>query len=718
MKTRPVDKLTDMHIRWKLLILLLTIALTPLAVVSGLSVKSMRSLGRNLAGEVRQSLTDSAENQLGQLIGAYGSTVSSEANSLEFALRLQAREVENFLQTEKPRPRKVWLVEDFDNNDPGLALTIDKNRTIAEPDGERRSIPVSYDEQAFYVSPGVARNALRADMRRLTLMTPVYRSLQHAHKDKIHWQYTTLENGLHSVYPGHGGIPERYDPRERPWYKNAKEANDLVWNPPIVDASTRQVMLTVSAPIRRPNGDLAGVTAIDIRMLDVVDLVDLPEQWRDGAQVFLVVRDETPGNELDHLSILAQQDPVSAGANWDVAPEIEWLESVDKEPFHDMLEDMAARRTGVQQMRFEDRNSLWAYGAVDNRDSHLVVIVPRKLIVAEAMGAEELALAKTTRHLQYIGGVLLIALVLIAVIALVGSRSVTRPIHELVDAANKFADGDLDVRVSINSGDELEDLGNAFNSMAPKLRDRVRMLDSLSLAMEVQQSLLPSEAPDIPGFDIAGRSVYCDETGGDYFDFFDFRGANEAMLGLAVGDVSGHGIASALLMTTARALLHANASKPGSLTELMAVINNQLARDTAQGRFMTLAFMKLDIEKRSFRYVSAGHDPSILYKPDENRFEELRNDDIPLGIAENWEYREYAHEALNPGEVLVIATDGVWDTRSEAGELFGKDRLREVIRNNADHSAEFIIDAVIATLDEFRQSEPRRDDVTLVVIKG
>lgn len=707
-----------MRIRWKLLILLLTIALTPLAVVSGLSVKSMRSLGQNLAVEVRQSLTDSAENQLGQLIQTYSKTVASEADSIELALRLQAREVENALRIQTPPRRKVWSVEDFDNNDAGLGLTIDEHHMVIGPDGNQQSIPLSYAEQGFYVSPGESREALLADMRRLSAMTPVYRSMQRAHKDMIHWQYTALESGLHSNFPGHGGIPDGYDPRDRPWYRHAKEVNDLVWNPPIVDATTRQVMLTVSAPVRRPNGALAGVTAIDVRMLDVVDIVDLPEDWCEGSLVFLVVRTESPGSDVDHLAILAQHEPDLSEARWDLEPEIEWLVSADKEPFAEMLEDMAAHRAGVRQMRFQDKNALWAYGAVDNEDSQLVVIVPRKLIVADAMVAEEWALLRTTRHLQYVGVVLLIALVLIAIIALVGSRTVTRPILSLVDAAHQIADGDLNVRVAIHSGDELEDLGNAFNSMAPKLRDRVRMLDSLSLAMEVQQSLLPSEPPEIPGFDIAGRSVYCDETGGDYYDFFDFRDEGEGVLGLAVGDVSGHGIASALLMTTARALLHANASKPGSLAELMVVINDQLARDAAQGRFMTLSFMLLDTKDRSIRYVSAGHDPSIIYHPEEDRFTELRNDDIPLGIAEHWVFREYAHESLNPGEVLVIATDGVWDTRNERDELFGKDRLREVIRNNAERSAHEIIDAVAATLDDFRQDEPSRDDVTLVVIKG
>jgi len=707
-----------MRIRWKLLILLLTIALTPLAVVSSLSVRSMRQLGRDLASEARQSLTDSATNQLRQLIRSYSTTLASEADSIELALRLQAREVENALRVDDPPSRKVWFVEDFDNADAGLGLTIDEHHVVALPSGERRPIPISYAEQAFYTAPGADPGDLQSATRRLAALTPVYRSLQRAHENLIHWQYTTLANGLHSTYPGHGGFPTGYDPRDRPWYRQAEEVGDVVWNQPIVDAATRQVMLTVSTPIRYPNSDMAGVTAIDVRMLDVVDLVDLPENWREGARVFLVVRSETPGNSVDHLAILAQHEPIGSGAMWDVEPPIEWLESADETPFLSMLEDMRSQRSGVKQMRFQEKQALWAHGPVNNRDSHLVVIVPRRTVVADAVVAEESALGQTTRHLQYVGAVLLIALVIIAAIALIGSRTVTEPIRSLVDAAHRFAEGDLDVRVTIRSGDELEELGNAFNEMAPKLRERLRMLDSLTLAMEVQQSLLPASPPVVPGFDIAGRSLYCDETGGDYFDFFDFRSEQGGTLGLAVGDVSGHGIASALLMTTARALLHAEASRPGSLAGVMTVINEQLTRDAVQGRFMTLTFMLLDIESKAVRYVSAGHDPAMVYRPDRDDFEELCNDDIPLGIRPDWVYREHQRASLQPGEILFMATDGVWDTRSEAGELFGKDRLRETVRNNATYTAEEIIDAVIATLDGFRGDEPRRDDVTITGVKA
>jgi len=718
MKTPTVDKLVRMQIRWKLLILLLTIALTPLAVVSGLSVYSMQSLGQDLAIKVRDSLANDATNQLEQLIGTYSATIASNRDSIELALRLQASEVEKALAIKTPHPVKVWTTLEFDNNNPELTLTTDEHHTRVDFGGEHRPIRMSFDEQAYYTPPGIEPSNLRSDMRRLATMTPLYQSLQSEHQDMIHWQYTALENGLHSTYPGHGEIPQDYDPRERPWYRSAISANNLIWNQPIVDASTRQVMLTVSAPVSRPNGALAGVTAIDVRMLDIVDLVNLPEAWRDGAEVFLVVRSETPGAETGHLAILAQREPASEGARWDIEPAQEWLDSTDDEPFQAMFEDMTRGATGVQTMRHGDHISLWAYGSVDKRDAQLVVIVPRKLIVADAMSAEDAALKRTTTHLQYIGLVLLAALILIAAVALVGSRTVTEPIRSLVEAANHIADGNLEVRVAINTGDELEDLGDAFNSMAPKLRDRVRMLDSLSLASEVQQSLLPGAAPKVPGIDIAGRSVYCDETGGDYYDFFDFRAAEKGSLGLVVGDVSGHGIASALLMASTRALLHSDGTAPASLSSLISVINNQLSRDSAQGRFMTLAYLMLDVEDCSIRYVSAGHDPTLVYIPGEDRFEELRTDDIPLGITEDWEYREYHRASLNPGEVLVIATDGVWDTRSEEGKLFGKERFNDVIRNNAQRSANEIINAVIGTLNRFRKTEPQRDDITLVIIKG
>ena len=147
---------------------------------------------------------------------------------------------------------------------------------------------------------------------------------------------------------------------------------------------------------------------------------------------------------------------------------------------------------------------------------------------------------------------------------------------------------------------------------------------ALEVAHEVQQNLLPEDTPELPGFDISAAVVYCDETGGDYFDFIPCEDEDCERFGIAVGDVTGHGVGAALLMATARALIRGYASRPDSLADSITRVNRLLAADVGQsGNFMSLFFLQLDSDSRTIRWVRAGHDPAILFNPKTEGFEEL-----------------------------------------------------------------------------------------------
>jgi sigma-B regulation protein RsbU (phosphoserine phosphatase) len=290
-------------------------------------------------------------------------------------------------------------------------------------------------------------------------------------------------------------------------------------------------------------------------------------------------------------------------------------------------------------------------------------------------------------------------------------------VAELARAARRIAAGDLEARASVASRDELGELGRAFNEMVPQLADRLRLRESLNLAMEVQQRLLPAGAPEIPGLDIAGRSIYCDETGGDYYDFLEMTKLDAGRLGVVVGDVTGHGIAAALLMATARALLRSRTDEAGNLARMISEVNRHLVADTGSARFMTLVYLVIDVPQRRLRWVCAGHDAPISYNQAADSFGELSGAGIPLGIEREWAYEEYTQEAPPDGCVVVIGTDGIWEARNPAGEMFGKDALRRVIRENARRSAEEISTAITEALRTFCGTHPQEDDVTLVVLK-
>jgi len=244
------------------------------------------------------------------------------------------------------------------------------------------------------------------------------------------------------------------------------------------------------------------------------------------------------------------------------------------------------------------------------------------------------------------------------------------------------------------------------------------LLGSLEVASEVQRNMLPQNNPKIEGFDIAGKSIYCSETGGDYYDFLNVSNGFPGRFSVVVGDVTGHGVAAALLMASARALIRSEAFYAGSISHVVTEANHHLTLDVQEtGRFMTLFYATLDQANRSLQWVRAGHDPAILYDPVTNNFEELQGSGIALGVDKDWQYEENEKTGLSNGQIIFIGTDGIWEARNQAGEMFGKDRLYNIIRQKAAGSASEIVGTVTDALYHFRNGIKAEDDVTMVVIK-
>jgi len=250
------------------------------------------------------------------------------------------------------------------------------------------------------------------------------------------------------------------------------------------------------------------------------------------------------------------------------------------------------------------------------------------------------------------------------------------------------------------------------------LTERVRMRQGLELAMEVQQNLLPKADPKVDGVDIAGKSIYCDETGGDYYDYLNLNHGKEDRMGVVVGDVSEHGMPAALLMATARSSLRQRSILPGDIATIVSDLNRQLAEDVqTSGRFMTLFYLTIDPKNRVLQWVRAGHDPAIFYDPTTDTFEELRGSGIALGVDENWKYQANEKSDLVSGQIILLGTDGIWEARNPKGEMFGKSRLKEIIRSHATEPAKQIVDTVIKESEQFRNQLSIEDDFTLVVVK-
>ena len=262
-----------------------------------------------------------------------------------------------------------------------------------------------------------------------------------------------------------------------------------------------------------------------------------------------------------------------------------------------------------------------------------------------------------------------------------------------------------------------DDSDNVIGNMA-FVTDMTEQKKALALAAEVQKSLLPQGSPQIQGLDVAGKNVSCEEIGGDYFDFLGKSEYPNAPFSIVVGDITGHGVDAALLMTSARAFLRMRAAQSGNISDIITEMNRHLALDVLDtGRFMTLFYMAIDPPNERLQWVRAGHDPAILYDPNQNRFEELAGTGIALGVKDDFRYETYKKTGLANGQIVAIGTDGIWEACNPSGEMFGKKRFQRVIREYAKEDAGNILSAVYDQLDHFTRGLKSEDDITLMVAK-
>jgi sigma-B regulation protein RsbU (phosphoserine phosphatase) len=244
---------------------------------------------------------------------------------------------------------------------------------------------------------------------------------------------------------------------------------------------------------------------------------------------------------------------------------------------------------------------------------------------------------------------------------------------------------------------------------------------SLALAGEVQKSLLPQQSPRVKGFDIAGRTLSCDEIGGDYFDYLLEQQCSQPHLDIIVGDVTGHGVEAALLMTSARAVLRmkAQTSPCQPVSQIATEINRYLVRDVLDtGRFMTMFYLRIALNEGRIGWVRAGHPAAVVYSPAKDRFRELMGQGLALGLDPAYAYQENTAPGIAAGDIVAIGTDGIWETVDRVQEPYGKKRFYEVIRKNAALSAEEIMDAVYTDLKRFSLGTMQEDDITLVIVKS
>ena len=241
--------------------------------------------------------------------------------------------------------------------------------------------------------------------------------------------------------------------------------------------------------------------------------------------------------------------------------------------------------------------------------------------------------------------------------------------------------------------------------------DKARLDREIEIASQIQQTLLPKLLPDLPGVAVAGFTLECHSVGGDCFDVISLEGGR---LGFFVGDVTGKGISAALLATLLQGVFFTTATMDLPLHDIFARVNNYLCERTTDSRYATAFYGVLDAEGR-FEYVNAGHVPPLIVRRS-GALEALSSLNPPVGMFGGTEYQSTSAK-LDPGDFLVIYSDGVSEAANNESEFFEEARLRALIREFRGTTAQELATAIWAGVKTFAAGAPQSDDSTVLVIQ-
>lgn len=258
--------------------------------------------------------------------------------------------------------------------------------------------------------------------------------------------------------------------------------------------------------------------------------------------------------------------------------------------------------------------------------------------------------------------------------------------------------------------EELEFVVGAVHATLTTRLLKERLGRSMQEAAEIQASLLPAAAPYMPGFELAGASIPAEEVGGDFFDYLPL---DSETLGLAVGDASGHGLPAALLVRDVVVGLRMGMGREARAGRVLERLNGVIHASTLSSHFVSLVYLELE-RGGLVEYWNAGHEPPLLFDGQGSRL--LHSREPVLGPLSDPRFRRrFAH--LDRGATLVLYTDGIVERRHADGEVFGAERLTQVVGASLDLPAQRIIERVFAASEDFGGGAPWEDDATVVVLR-
>lgn len=306
--------------------------------------------------------------------------------------------------------------------------------------------------------------------------------------------------------------------------------------------------------------------------------------------------------------------------------------------------------------------------------------------------------------------------------AILYAGTITKPVRKLKEGAEIFATGKFDYRVDVKTKDELETLANSFNKMAADLEIstkalvyKERVAKELELAAKIQKQLLPTQMPKIKGLDISAGLLPAEEIGGDCYDFIRI---NEDRLVMYIGDVTGHGVPSGIVVSIANALAYHLADKE-DLLNVMISMNKVIKEKTASNMFLTMVMLDWDAAANKLRFVNAGHEQMIHYHAKDKKVTLTPPGGLALGMFQDiGRLLKLQEVEMEKDDVLVLYSDGIPESWKNETEMYGMGRFKRAVNDYSDLPSSIAIrNALLADVKEFSGKYKQMDDITLIVLK-
>ena len=526
-------------------------------------------------------------------------------------------------------------------------------------------------------------------------------------------------------------IRNSYDPRERSWYKLGRDVSEPVFTDAYLDAGTGDLCVSAVMSYYDVNG-FAGVVGLDCSIQDLY------------AQIM-----ETAISSNEHSFILGKKGEVIVSSKKEGSLSVS-RESPDLRRSGDTsLAREAARmvegKSDIKIVSVDGVEYYLAYAPLKLQGWSFGTLVKKEEALAPAMKAKSEMRSwmedfRTVLRDQFAGNTAALAVAMsLLLTGFIGfstwsAKRFVKPILELEDGVKQIAQGNLDKTLSLQTGDEIEQLADSVNNMTAALKTHIadlsemtaekeRITTELSVARHIQEGMLPKTFPAFPDkteFDIYASMQAAKEVGGDFYDFYL---VDEDHLAVTIGDVSGKGMPAALFMVVARTVLQNNTlllKKAEALGEIMARANDRLCQNNEEDMFVTVFMGILNIRSGEFCYANAGHNRPLL-RHGKNGFAWLpKADTCMMGLMEGMDFPVRKLQ-LNPGDSLFLYTDGVTEAMDEEGKLFSDEKLENLLGTvPADAEAKDILTLVSEAVKGHAGNAEQSDDVTMLglIYKG